>query len=117
MIGTVFRAPNRDANGDPIGADGNVIRITSDGANLGMLSGLIFGTPQSDQPVATRGNVVDTQGLVGAPIDAPITLQHGDVLAVNGVRYAITGPRLWGDVGYFGMQPTHYWITCTATVN
>lgn len=95
MIATVYRAPKRDAYGDPVDDNGNVIRIGTDGTLVGTLDVIIGG--QSVGTVNTRGDVASTEGQIGAPTAAAITLEHGDtVVTEDGIRYRVTGPALWG---------------------
>jgi hypothetical protein len=116
--GTVYRAPARDSNGDPV-VDGKVVRVGADGTVVGEISGLIFG----GQAVATadsRGDVASTEGLIGAPTAAAIALQHNDVLVVDDVRYKVTGPALWGRPhSLTGSTDTarYRWHEVTALVN
>lgn len=95
MIANVYRAPSRDANGDPVDSDGTVIRIGADGTLVGTLDVIIGG--QSVTSTNRRGDVASTDGQIGAPTDAAIRLEHGDtVVTEDGTRYKVTGPALWG---------------------
>jgi hypothetical protein len=125
-----------DRNGDPIDTDGNVIRQTSPSTYIGELTGVVLADPtvqsldtgvdtntSSGGPQA-RGEAADVQGLIGAPVGAPITLQHGDLLVTDqAVSYALWGPRTYGRSNVITGQPVkangvqRYWIRATAVVN
>lgn len=120
MNDTVFRAPKLDRNGDPVDDDGQPIRLSGDGvAKVGAINLIIGG--QSVANVATRGDVASTEGLIGAPTDAAIRLQHGDIVQTeDGIRYRVSGPALWGRPhSLTGSTETarYYWMQATATVN
>jgi hypothetical protein len=117
---TVFRAPQRDAHGDPIDQDGNPVRLSGDGvAKVGTITGLIVGG-QKVTHVRTRGDVASTEGLIGVPTEA-IRLQHGDILqTVDGLRYTVSGPALWGrphSLTGSTVTARYTWWEATATVN
>lgn len=122
-----------DSNGDPIDADGNVVRPTSPTTYLGTLSGLVFTDAQA-QPIEPRlsgssgGNVdrsetADVSGRVGAPRNAAIRLRHGDRLVVpdgdghGQLCYQVVGPRLFDDANSLTGWNGHrlYWIGVLAT--
>lgn len=116
---TVYRAPKRDAHGDPVDDNGNPLRLSGDGTTkIGTITGVILGG-QSVAAVGTRGDVVSTEGQIGVPTAAAIALEHGDVLQLdNGTRYRITGPQLWGRPHSLTGTPARYaWWQATATVN
>jgi hypothetical protein len=104
--GTVYRAVERNAHGDPVDENGNVYRL---GANSALPEGIpitlgqhglvgqleiVFGG-QTVQSVRTRGEVASTEGMIGARRSDPVQLQHGDRLVVGGVTHAVAGPPLW----------------------
>jgi hypothetical protein len=125
-----------DRNGDPVDADGNVIRQTSPGTYLGTLAGVVLADPAvqslsrgvdtntaSGNPQA-RGDVASVDALIGAPVGASITLTHGDILVTDqGVSYALWGPRTYGRPSVItGSYVTvngaaYYWLRATAVVN
>jgi hypothetical protein len=112
--GTVYRAPKRDAHGDPVDDDGNPVRLSGDGAAVGTITGIIIGARTVDA-LPVRGSVVSTEGLIGWPVSSELQLQAGDVVAVNGSRYAITGPQIWGTPHSLTGSPARYaWITATS---
>jgi hypothetical protein len=124
-----------DRHGDPV-VDGSVVRQTSPGTYLGTLAGVVLADPtvqsldtgvdtntSSGGPQA-RGQAADVQALIGAPVGAPITLQHGDILVTDqAVSCALWGPRTYGRSNVITGQPVkangvqHYWIRATAVVN
>lgn len=125
-----------DRNGDPVDADGNVVRQTSPGTYLGELAGVVLADPavQSlntgvDTNTASgnaqaRGEVADVNALIGSPVGASITLQHSDIIVTNhGVSYALWGPRTYGRPSVITGQPlkvngvSYYWLRGTAVVN
>jgi hypothetical protein len=125
-----------DRNGDPIDSDGNVIRPTSPGTYVGILARVVLADPEVqslsrgvDTDTASgnaqaRGAVASVDALIGAPVDAPITLQHSDiVLTDQGVSYALFGPRTYGRPNVITGQPvringsSYYWLRATALVN
>jgi hypothetical protein len=116
VIGTVYRpAGGRDTNGDPVDADGNVVRLSGDGtAKVGTIDGIIIGTRTVDT-LSVRGDVVSTEGLIGWPTASTLQLQAGDVVEVGGQRFAITGPMIWGRPHSLTGSPARYaWITASA---
>ncbi len=115
VYGTVYRAPARDEHGDPVDAQGEPVRLYGDGtAKLGIIKGLIFGARTVDS-LPVRGDVVSTEGLIGWPVSSLIQLQAGDVLQVDGQRYAISGPVLWGRPHSLTGNPARFrWIKATA---
>lgn len=115
--GTLYRAPSRDAYGDPIDLDGNVIHVGNIGTEVGTIDGLVIGGPKW-QTADARGDVVDTTGLVGIPVAEPAQPQHGDLLVVDGIRYTIQGPPQWAHANTLSGTPSRYrWFTITGTAN
>jgi hypothetical protein len=124
-----------DRNGDPIDANGNVIRPESPHTYLGMLE-VVFTGVQAEpiEPRLTgsgggsvdRGEAADVSGKVGAPRNAAILLQHGDRLVVpDGVGagdstvWQVIGPRLFDTNNSLtpGWGHRLYWIGVLSTVN
>jgi hypothetical protein len=131
VTGTVYRAVAVDRNGDPVDADGNVI---AGPPLLGTIPDLIIGDlavmslralgSGSEGGVVDRANVGSVQGLIGAPRNAAILLQHGDRLAIPnstqtvGFVYAIYGPRLYDYPNPLGgMDFGYYWCRAEALVS
>ena len=116
--GTVYRAPKRDRHGDPVDSDGSPVQPSGDGvAKVGTLEGLIFGG-QSVRPLPGRGEVASSEGLIGAPRNAAVKLQHGDRLDVDGTRYQVIGPRrFYYPHSITGTDLGLYWVRVEATVN
>ncbi|OBB57960.1 hypothetical protein A5757_19280 [Mycobacterium sp. 852013-51886_SCH5428379] len=104
---TVYRAPARNAHGDPVDQDGHPIRVGGNGTNVGDIDGAILGG-QSVERVSTRGDVVSTEGLIGVPV-AAIALEIGDTLiAEDGTRLKVSGPALWGRPHSLTGAPARY---------
>jgi hypothetical protein len=115
--GVVYRPVARDHNGDAIDADGNVIRVGSDGTEVGTVDGLVIGGPYW-QPANRRGDTVDTTGLVGVPVSELVQPAHGDLLVVGGIRYRVQGPAQWSHPNtQTGTSPRYNWFTVTAVAN
>lgn len=113
--GQLYRPAARDANGDPVDGDGNVIRVGSDGTNVGDVHGLILGGPNW-QPA--NGGTVDTSGLVGVPVSEPVQPTNGDLLVLDGIRYRVQGPPQWSQSNTLTGTPRRYrWFTVTAVAN
>jgi len=95
MNATVWRAAERDRNGDPVDADGNVIRVGADGTMVGTITGLIVGA-QSVTDARARGSVTSTEGMLGVPVDG-LALKHDDTVVTDtGIRWRVAGPPQWG---------------------
>src|SRR4051812_42750145 len=94
--GVLYRPVSRDSNGDPTDSDGKVVRGGADGTEVGTVDGLVIGGPNW-QPVNDRGDVVDTTGLVGVPVAESVQPRHGDLLVVEGIRFAVKGPPQWSN--------------------
>jgi hypothetical protein len=112
----VYRPPARDAHGDPVDTDGRPIRVGGDGTNVGTVSGLVIGGP-SWQPSSRRGDVVDTTGQVGVPVNEAVQPRHGDLLVVDGTSYRVHGPPQWATRGLVATPPRYRWFTITAAAN
>lgn len=129
-------ASTLDRNGDPIDADGNVIRQTSPGTYVGELAGVVLADPDvqslsrgvdtntASGNAQARGAVASVDALVGAPVGASITLRHGDILVTEqGVSYMLWGPHTYGRANVItGRLVTvnghaYYWLRATALVN
>lgn len=109
---TLYRPAARDVNGDPVDADGNVIRVGADGTKVGTVNGIVIGGP-SWRPANVRGNVYDTSGLVAVPV-AEAQPQTGDLLVSDGIRYHV-GPRQWVSRGLVTTSARYSWWQVTAT--
>jgi hypothetical protein len=97
--------------------DGNPVEIVDrDGlAYLGTVNNVIIGG-QSVQPQNTNGEYADTSGLIGLPRNG-IKVQNGDRLVIDGIKYAVAGPRLWDSPHpTTGTNFPYYWVSTAATV-
>ncbi|MCA2305153.1 hypothetical protein JF770_16435 [Mycobacterium intracellulare] len=121
--GTVYRPAGRNSDGDPVDADGNVVRLSGDDTNakIGTINGLIIGgssgvsrTSEYNVP-SLRGDVVAGANLIGWPSGDPIGLRAGDVLEVGGQRFSISGPTLFGPTHSITGRPMKYcWISASS---
>lgn len=120
-----------DRFGDPVDADGNVMRPESPGTYLGTISGVVFGdlsveslsrgvdTSTSSGNATSRGDYAMTDGLIGFPRDAPITVQARDVIVLpeRGNRYQLLGPHQWRSANLFtGRVNRYYWLRAQGIV-
>jgi hypothetical protein len=119
-----------DRNGDPIDADGNVVRNESPGTYLGELT-IVLSDSQSEPilPRLTgsgggsvdRAEAADVSVNIGAPINAEILLQHGDRIVIVdagfGLYYEVFGPRRFATPNSLCPNWGHrlYWVSAIAT--
>jgi hypothetical protein len=119
----VYRAVARDRHGDPVDASGNRSGL----AFLGTLNVVLSNTSSmSVEPRLTgsgganldRSETADVVSLVGAPRNAKILLQHGDLLAAEGMDLKVVGPRLFDYPNSVSGWVGHklYWIRVESTV-
>jgi hypothetical protein len=118
-------------HGDPVDADGNVIRAESPGTLLGTLD-VIFSSVQAEpiEPRLTgsgggsvdRAEAADINAIVGAPRNASFRLRHGDRLVVTdtdgfSLTYQVTGLRMFDGPNSLtpGWDHKYYWIGVLAT--
>lgn len=121
--GIVFRPVARDAHGDPVDADGNVVRLSgSDSAfKVGTIEGLIIGGASGISKTGVypapslRGDVVFTSDMIGFPSNSEIQLKAGDVVQVDGQRFKVSGPILFGGKhSLTGRRLRYSWISATS---
>ena len=93
MIGTVFRAPSRNAHGDAVDGGGNVVRLTDGVALVGSITIVMGG--MSVTPSRGRQESSDTTGQIGCPTTEAVHLQFGDRIDIGGVRYKVTSRAEW----------------------
>jgi hypothetical protein len=119
-----------DIHGDPINAQGQVIRAESPGTYLGELE-VVFADTQSDAilPRLTgsgggsvdRAEAADVSTTIGAPRNAAIKLRNGDRLIVTddegySLVWAIVGPRRFDyPSSVSGWNHKYYWSSAIAT--
>lgn len=110
--------------GDPVDADGNVVRPESPGTYLGTIAGVVFGdlsveslsrgvdTNTSAGNATSRGDFAMTDGLIGFARNAAITVQARDVIVLpEGNRYQLLGPHQWKTSNLFTGRPNrYYWM-------
>jgi hypothetical protein len=100
-----------------VGVDGNVARI-GDNAEVGTVTGLVLGGPSWRSVNGARGDVVDTTGQVGVPVDQVNQPAHGDLLVIDGVRYSVKGPPSWThDNTLTGTSRRYRWWLIAAAAN
>ena len=116
MIGTVYRPSARNANGDPVDDDGNVIRV-KDGLNLaGTINGIVMGG-QSVAPSRGRQESSDTTGQIGCPNTESVKLRFGDRIVIDTVSYNVTSRPEWDyPSNLTGSSFGFYWCHVVATV-
>ena len=123
MLGTVYRPVARDEHGDPVGAEGEILRLAGDDtiAKLGTIAVIIGGTSGSTRLIENlsgfRGDRVATEGMLGFRADSDIALQDGDLVQIDGAgRFAIHGPVVWGRPhSLTGSPPRWRWIAYQAS--
>jgi hypothetical protein len=115
--GTVYRAATRNAHGDAVDGNGDVVRPVGNADVLvGTITGIIMGG-QSVTPSRGRQESSDTTGQIGCPTTEPVTLQFGDRIDIRDVRYKVTSRPEWDYPNSLtGTLPTHYWVWVEATI-
>lgn len=113
--GTLYRA-TRNAHGDTVDDHGNTVRLGDAGTEIGTLRGLVIGGPPWSARSGARGDIVDTTGQVGVPV-GQLQPQHGDLLVIGSICYAVKGPPQWASRGLVSTPPRYRWWTATATAN
>lgn len=117
--GKVFRAQfGRNDDGDPIDADGNVIRLEDGRANIGNIYGVLMGGP-SASPTLGRQETSDTSGQIGIPIyKRNVAVKFGDLLVIDSVRYRVTSRPKWNyPQSMTGTKPAYVWIDVDAVID
>ncbi|RUP03703.1 MAG: hypothetical protein EKK34_18140 [Mycobacterium sp.] len=120
MLATVYRPAARDEHGDPVNADGEIVRLAGDSvAKLGSVDLIIGGASGNYRTVrdaGMRGETISTEGLLGFKADSEIQPRAGDVIEAQGQRWKITGPILWGwgPHALTGRPPRYRWIAAVA---
>lgn len=122
VTASIFRPSGRNSHGDPIDADGNVVRDdTTPFGTVDIIVGGDSGTSRNVTPFG-RGETVSTAGMIGYEIASGVTLQPGDILIVGrwaydteGTRYKIVGPSLWPDAHSLSGRPLRFrWVSYVA---
>jgi hypothetical protein len=118
-----------DVHGDPIDADGKVVRAESPATYLGTLQVVVADTQSeailprltgSGGGSVDRAEAADVSTTIGARRDAAIKLRNGDRLIVTddegySLVWAIVGPRRFDYVSSFGWNHKYYWSSAIAT--
>lgn len=83
---------------------------------IGDVTGVIVGGA-APQPLARFPTTVTTEGQVGIPYKqaSGITVQQDDLLVISGVKYLVTGPRMWEEDHAFAgnagaVVDDYYWV-------
>ena len=113
--GKVYRTPLRNRNGDPVDADGNVIRVGADGTYVGEVKGILMGG-LSASPSLSRQESSDTSGQIGIPNKNLIKVQFGDRIVIDGVKYKVTSRGRWDYPNSMsGTRPEYHWVSVAGT--
>ncbi|KAA0083273.1 hypothetical protein CIW52_12620 [Mycolicibacterium sp. P9-64] len=116
VTGTVYRAPARNAHGDPVDTGGNVVRLDDGAALVGTINGVILG----GQAVASsrgRQESSDTSGQIGCPTTEAVHLQFGDRIDIRSVRYKVISRPAWDDPSALtGTEFGYAWFDVEATI-
>ncbi|BCO71429.1 hypothetical protein [Mycobacterium intracellulare] len=117
--GTVYRPAGRNEDGDPVDADGNVVR--DDTASIGTIDGLIVGGSSAVSRTSVynlpslRGDVSYEQAMIGFPSTSPIQLRANDIVQIDGLRLQCAGPVLFGPTHSITGRATRYsWISASS---
>ena len=128
--GQVYRTPRRDAHGDPVDENGNVIRLRERGSTLpftppvslgssstyvGEVKGILMGG-LSASPSLSRQESSDTTGQIGIPNKNLIKVQFGDRIVIDGVKYKVTSRGRWDYPNSMsGTRPEYHWVSVAGT--
>lgn len=96
MNGVLYRPAKVDRNGDPVDADGNVVRVGADGTLVGAVIRLILGAASTGD-AGVRGTTFNTDGLIGFPTNGLLPKPGDTLVTSDGVKYRI-GVGQWGRV-------------------
>lgn len=99
----VYRAPGRNAHGDPVDADGNVVRPTADGLLVGVIKNVMVGSLAVGDP---------GQQTIGIPnVKRQVQVQFGDRLVINGVKYQVDSGQQWNyPHSLTSTRPKYFWV-------
>lgn len=116
--GKVYRAPLRNAHGDPVDQNGNVVRPTSNGLLVGEIKNILMGGV-SASPSLQRQDSSNTSGQIGIPNKKnQIKVQFNDRLIIDGVTYRVVSQPLWTYRNSLsGTKPKYTWLQVEGTVD
>ncbi|AER26073.1 head-to-tail stopper [Mycobacterium phage Skinny] len=115
--GKVYRTPQRNAHGDAIDAQGNVIRVGANGTELGEVKGIIMGG-LSASPALARGEYSSTESQIGIPNKNAIKVKFGDRILIDGVLYKVVSAPMWDySNSLSGTKPEYHWVRVEGTVD
>ncbi|MBB5167208.1 hypothetical protein [Mycobacterium sp. AZCC_0083] len=113
--GVVYRAAKRNAHGDPVDDDGNVIRVGAEGTEVGTIHGIITGG-LSASPSLQRQESSDTSGQIGIPNKQPIRVRFGDRILIDGTVFRVISKPLWIYANQrTGTKPEFTWVEVEGT--
>lgn len=115
--GKVYRAVHgRNANGDPVDANGKVVRPEASGTYVGDLKGILMGGISASVSMS-RQESSDTTGQIGIPNENPVRAQFGDRILIDGQMYKVTSPDRWNYPNSMSStKPMYTWVNVEATV-
>lgn len=116
--GELFRpsAYGKNSHGDPVDADGKIVRPTDLGIKVGDIKGILIGG-LSASPSMSRQESSNTTGQLGIPNRQPLKVGFGDRLKIDGVTYKVTSPRRWDyPQSMSGTQPVYHWVSVEGTI-
>lgn len=116
--GEVYRAPKRNAHGDPVDDQGNVIRVGADGTKVGSIEGILMGGMSASLSMR-RQESSNTTGQIGIPIRKnPIKVQFGDMIVIDGVKFRVTQKPIWTYANTMsGTKPKYTWVQVEGKVD
>lgn len=113
----VYRTPTRNSDGDPVDADGKVVRVGAEGTYVGEIKNIMMGG-LSASPSRRREESSDTSGQVGIPnVKNQIKVRFGDRLVIDGIVYRVISKPQWDyPHGLTGTKPAYHWVQIEGTV-
>lgn len=116
--GVVYRAANRNSNGDMVDESGKVVRSIPP---LGTITGIILGGLSASLSMQ-RQDSSDTSGQIGIPLRKKfnpnaIAIKYGDRLVIDGTTFRVTSAPRWTQQNVkTGTKPEYTWVEVEGTV-